>query len=410
MQNSETGHAFSIGYFIDILFPLREEIACNNTKNKKTVIYTAIMGDMDELIDPKFIQDSVDYICFTDSDALKSDVWKIYKINFKHITPRRTAKIFKIIPSYIFENYLYSIWMDGCCEIIGTCDTMIALVQGNYSMCCFAHPSNNCIYHEADTCIMFNKDNPNIINNQIKYYKEQGYPEKNGLIMGTVLARRHHDKQLTVVMEHWMEEIENRSVRDQISFNYIAWKFGFEYCTYPVSQTISNGSVTCDNDFVRFSKHKSLDSVKRDLFVASLRELERRGGSSNDYIKLFQVMSVEYLNLMIGSVYILLISRNMLSAHHLAMFLAEKNIHDWSSAFVLYFVSAFSNQKGNNYNFGLSKLEIYNNCLTSEQRDVISGYILPKIEAFLDGENFSQARKQEIFAPIKFLIRDVQVF
>ena len=47
MQNSETGHAFSIGYFIDILFPLREEIACNNTKNKKTVIYTAIMGDMD---------------------------------------------------------------------------------------------------------------------------------------------------------------------------------------------------------------------------------------------------------------------------------------------------------------------------------------------------------------------------
>ena len=41
----------------------------------KKIVYTAIMGEYDNLLDPAVINQDVDYVCFTNNKRLKSDIW-----------------------------------------------------------------------------------------------------------------------------------------------------------------------------------------------------------------------------------------------------------------------------------------------------------------------------------------------
>jgi hypothetical protein len=62
-------------------------------------------------------------------------------------------------------------------------------------------------------------------------YISHGYPKGNGLLSSGLLYRRHNDYEVIKVMEDWWSEIKYGSRRDQLSFNYSAWKndFDFEY-------------------------------------------------------------------------------------------------------------------------------------------------------------------------------------
>ena len=50
------------------------------------------------------------------------------------------------------------------------------------------------------------------------------YPANNGLITGMVILRRHNEKDCIETMEDWWTEVKYNSKRDQLSFNYCAWK------------------------------------------------------------------------------------------------------------------------------------------------------------------------------------------
>jgi hypothetical protein len=48
-------------------------------------------------------------------------------------------------------------------------------------------------------------------------------------------------------MEKWWEMILNYSRRDQLSFNYIAWKYNLNYTTLPWNEI--------ENNFIHLNKH-----------------------------------------------------------------------------------------------------------------------------------------------------------
>ena len=106
------------------------------------------------------------------------------------------------------------------------------------------YDKRNCIYQEAQAIFNFGninmkknpkkgflnfKDNPKIIEKQIKKYHNEGYPSNNGLINGGVILRKHNENDCIKVMENWWEEIKYNSKRDQLSFNYVAWKNNFNF-------------------------------------------------------------------------------------------------------------------------------------------------------------------------------------
>jgi hypothetical protein len=224
----------------------------------KIVIYTAIFGGKDELLEPAFLPEGCDFVCFTDSE-LSSRAWQIRReIGFSD-DPVRNAKMYKILPHKFLPEYEYSIWIDGNILLRGDCNALISKYLSNSNIAFFDHAQTkldprSSVYEEAASLLAMAdkgkaKDDPELIKRQIERYRTDGYPGDNGLIVGMEIVRRHNSLDVIQAMEAWWSEIQSQSRRDQLSFNYVAWKnkLNFAY--------ISGDSR--NNAYFRWMPHKN---------------------------------------------------------------------------------------------------------------------------------------------------------
>lgn len=202
---------------------------------RQIVVYTAISGDYDFLKDPEYITENCDYVCFTDNPKLKSKVWMIKPFPEFALTldKVRRCRYVKIMPHILFPNYQYSVWVDGSIDIIGNVNELLEkyFLKANHVLVTFKHPLRDCIYVEAETCKKLLKDDIDIIDKQIDRYKKFGLPEHVGLIESNVMLRKHNNQSVIELMEAWWYEVNNFSKRDQLSFNFVAWRYKFSYST-----------------------------------------------------------------------------------------------------------------------------------------------------------------------------------
>jgi len=191
------------------------------------VIYTCIVGDYDTLKEPLIKTEGWDYICFTDQD-FKSDTWQIVKLGRSDVKEQRRKKIYN---EYILDAYKLSIWLDGSMYInIDLNEFVYQNLEGDFTL--MKHPSRNCTYKESSACISLQKDNTATIMQQMLDYKEEGLPENTGMVATGVMIRKH-TKEVKDFCRQWYQEVKKHSHRDQLSFNYVAWKNGFKYSTMP---------------------------------------------------------------------------------------------------------------------------------------------------------------------------------
>lgn len=222
-------------------FTFKDDVKNINFKESKGVIYTAVFGGYEEIFTPKFINENIDYICFTDDANLKSNFWDIRLVtDLEHLDNTRKARTLKILPHKYLGEYDFSIWVDAGFEIVYDVEKFLNRYSTSAKLLSVRHTERDCIYDEANVCIAAKLDDENKINNQMERYKSEGYPQKNGLIESGVLYRKHKDQQIINVMNDWYYEVMNFSKRDQLSFNYVAWKhklkFDYAYVLYGKNQ------------------------------------------------------------------------------------------------------------------------------------------------------------------------------
>jgi len=194
----------------------------------KLTVFTAIFGDYDVLNEPLFVSSNIKYICFTDREY-KSKNWDVRVVPIVESTPRREARKHKIL-SHKYVDADISLWIDGSRYVYKDPFPYIKRLLRKSDIITGIHPSRNCLYDEAVKCINTNKGNPTNIMKQVAKYHKEGYPRDNGLINSTIMLRRMTPVVIKVEND-WWDELNNFSVRDQISFNYILWKNKMEYRT-----------------------------------------------------------------------------------------------------------------------------------------------------------------------------------
>jgi hypothetical protein len=211
----------------------------------KVVVYTSIFGGYDNLIQDHFELPGVDFLCFTDCE-FTSTTWQVRKALPMYTDPNRNAKKYKVLPHRYLSDYDYSIWIDGNIKIVG--DVRELLTQKLYQlydhMQVESYDRRNCIYDEASAILKFGsinsqrypekgiknwKDNPQLITKQMEKYQAAGYPIQNGLATTPIMVRQHNHPDVIKHNEDWWTEIKYHSKRDQLSFDYVAWKNGFKY-------------------------------------------------------------------------------------------------------------------------------------------------------------------------------------
>ena len=225
-----------------------------NFNDKKIVVYTAVTGNYDDIIVPRYINPDFDYICFTDNPNLFSDFWEIRQMEDLDLDEVRKARRYKILPHKYLSEYDYSIWVDSNFEITGDLKDYVHRYGVNNQLLAIKHELRDCLYEEKDACISQNKDSNEVMNKQIEKYRNESYPEHNGLVASGILFRNHHDSHVIKVMEDWYHEIVNHSFRDQLSFNYACWKNDFQYDESPL--------FYYRNEYFLRHDHKKMNSVK----------------------------------------------------------------------------------------------------------------------------------------------------
>jgi hypothetical protein len=231
------------------------------------VIYTAIIGGYDELVEPDYIPEDWDFVCFSDRD-LKSETWDVRPILPLYIDNTRTARKHKLLTHRLFPDYEYSLWLDGNIKVRGDVNELLGHLDGcNYAT--YNHSQNqldprDCIYDEASAILYFGeinmkrnpekgikcfKDNPELIQRQMGRYRDMHYPRNNGLVVQMEVLRRHNEQDVVDSMEDQWIELKYNSKREQLSFNYIAWKNDLKF-------SYIQGDSRDNKYFLNMGKHR----------------------------------------------------------------------------------------------------------------------------------------------------------
>lgn len=186
------------------------------------------IGGYDSVIGNHYPNPDWKYFMFTDGDA---DGWEVVKVDLQDNVKKQSRTYKWLVHKFIECDY--SLYIDANIRILCDIDTLIDKYLNGYDIAMYKHrlgTQRDCIYQEAETCVSLKLEDPKLINNQVLKYWQEEYPKHNGLHEGTIILRRHTDKINELGQFVW-DEIEHGPYRDQLIFDYAAWKLGVKVNT-----------------------------------------------------------------------------------------------------------------------------------------------------------------------------------
>jgi hypothetical protein len=198
------------------------------------IVYTCVTGRKDDLKEQPTHPDWK-FVCFTDNLNLNSNTWEIRPLVKSFDNARKTARWHKLHPEDLFLEAEVSLWVDA--SIIMKVSPQEYWERFGGELAVLPSPYRDCLYDEAETCKFYKMDDLNVIDAQVDKYRGEGMPEHFGMI-GTGFMFREHTLLMEAFNKAWWREIDTHSIRDQISFPYVAWKLGVVWKVIPLESVI----------------------------------------------------------------------------------------------------------------------------------------------------------------------------
>lgn len=204
----------------------------------KFVIYTAVIGQYDEILQPKVIDPRFDYILFSnDIHETSIGVWQIRHFSYHNDIQTKIARWIKTHPEQLLPEYEASLWMDAnisiCHEDVYT--YFIHHFQNGTLVATMKHKLWDCAYDEIFWVLCCRFEQENIAINWGHKLRLENYPKHNGLCETGILFRNHRIDKVKAFDMLWWWCINSFSRRDQFSINYALWKTGLLF-SYFISE------------------------------------------------------------------------------------------------------------------------------------------------------------------------------
>lgn len=206
----------------------RTKNICHIKSHARVVVYTCIVGGYDNLNDPIFANDGYDFFVFSDKKIV-SNIWKNREIpqDIKRLKDNTLInRYLKMHPFDVFPEYDYAIYIDGNVSVISDLSPLICIAdKGKTGFAMHKHVLRDCIYEEAEACILYGKGNKKRLKEQVDKYKQDKFPQNYGMLEATVIIFNLKNNECQTLMSKWWEEfLKSDSKRDQIALPYILWK------------------------------------------------------------------------------------------------------------------------------------------------------------------------------------------
>lgn len=222
------------------------------------VMYTANIGGKDSgPVYPFPLKEGEELVYISNSPFDTPSGWEHRYPEVEFDNPRKTARFCKTCPEEYFPHADITIWVDASQHIKAPISEIVEHCSG-YSFGSFKHPTRDCIYDEAKTVIDFKLDNRVTVAKQVSQFSKAGYPKNNGLLETQLVYRDHRDKRIRDVNRLWWGFIRDKSIRDQLSINFILWLIGMEYKEIPRNVALKRPHIKPTNGRVdrEIDKHK----------------------------------------------------------------------------------------------------------------------------------------------------------
>lgn len=211
----------------------------------RSVVYTAIFGNHDQLNQPAVQDADCDFICFTDQRLpTRVGAWNVVHVKARAgMHPRMQAKRFKLLSHEVFHGgrlalryrlrhsawsmryrYTGSIWVDGSLAIKSNsfARDLLATAAAEADWAMFRHPDRDCIFAEAAVSATLEKYHGLPLFEQVEAYRREGVVEHGGLFACGVIARQEPlNDRLRRVNELWWKENVKWTYQDQLSLPYV---------------------------------------------------------------------------------------------------------------------------------------------------------------------------------------------
>ena len=196
--------------------------------NEKIAIYTCITGGYDTPTDNFEHKDGYDYILFSDT-PINTKSWNNFIVTFNTgtLSTVKQQRFIKTHPHHVLKNYDVVVWVDANTSID---DKLYKYIEENKdnTITFKKHPDRDCIYDEIKEVVLRGKEERVIGEAIYNRYEREKFPKHYGLYETNVIISHPNNKDVQNLFERWWVEIYNNSHRDQLSLNYVVWKYGFE--------------------------------------------------------------------------------------------------------------------------------------------------------------------------------------
>lgn len=198
-------------------------------------IITYITSGYDKLIEPEYVTEGWDYVCFTDTPSVQTvenSVWDVYPILDEHMKiecpKRRGNAVVMQYPKYVPSEYDTCIFVDGNIRIQGDLNKFLESFNydpKSHDFMIATHPDRDCIYDEAKAIVNLNKDTPLQVYKHVNAIREERYPPKYGLYQTNVMVVNNKSEKAAKIFDEWFTQyMRLQSKRDQMTLNFAIWK------------------------------------------------------------------------------------------------------------------------------------------------------------------------------------------
>lgn len=208
-----------------------EKTESNFFSNDKIAVYTCIIGKYDSLLEPLFVPDNCDFYAITSFEIPSTSVWKRIDPNDFLISKELNSSVmlnryFKMHPDIVFPDYKCSIYVDGNIRICTDLTEYANRIPGSIGLAFFRHSQRMCVYEEGAACLAMGKASRNHVEEQLKFLKSEGFPQKYGLPTCCVIARYQNMEKCRLIMNEWWKLFYKYPYRDQLSISYALYRCG----------------------------------------------------------------------------------------------------------------------------------------------------------------------------------------
>lgn len=188
----------------------------------KFVVYTAIADNFDLLRPvPKVAQKVGRFVCFGHLGCEKLG-WEYRPLPKVSESSRMQCRLVKIRPDLYLSEHSVSLWIDAN---ISFSKAIVELMEGFASsgddVWVSPHPTRKSVQEEVTACLRLGKETDAGVDGLYSHLLRKGFQDNVGLSETNVLFRRHLRPDVVEAMQIWGDFIWTRSIRDQLSFDFV---------------------------------------------------------------------------------------------------------------------------------------------------------------------------------------------